>query len=224
MISNDPGFESKAADVIGLYLSPPAHAAVFCVDEKTDIQALDRKDRMLPLSPGRAQSHSFEYKRNGKQDFYCPLKSNRKVDDCGGARPYYAVNDLQWSGQDAKQGKLIKFHGFPGAIKVKLFRVAVTTTRTEWIVTNDIDQASTGDTREICAIRWKIEQYHRAVKKTLGIEKCQCRSAIAQGNHISCVILAWNHLTQFAMAPISNIYSVKRRMLSAYMKQELRLV
>jgi DNA-binding transcriptional MocR family regulator len=54
MVSNDPDFESKAADVIGLYLNPPARAAVFCVDEKTATQALDRKDRMLPLSPGRA--------------------------------------------------------------------------------------------------------------------------------------------------------------------------
>ncbi|MBK7264338.1 MAG: IS630 family transposase [Rubrivivax sp.] len=44
MVSNDPDFETKAADVIGLYLDPPAHAAVFCVDEKTAIQALDRKD------------------------------------------------------------------------------------------------------------------------------------------------------------------------------------
>lgn len=52
MISNDPDFEAKAADVIGLDLNPPAHAAKFCVDEKTAIQALDRKDRMLPLSPG----------------------------------------------------------------------------------------------------------------------------------------------------------------------------
>ena len=51
--------------MIGLYLNPPAHAAVFCVDEKTAIQALDRKDRMLPLSAGRAESHGFEYKRNG---------------------------------------------------------------------------------------------------------------------------------------------------------------
>lgn len=47
MISNDPDFEVKAADVIGLYLNPPAHAAVFCVDEKTAIQALDRKDRIM---------------------------------------------------------------------------------------------------------------------------------------------------------------------------------
>lgn len=44
MVSTDPDFETKAADVIGLYLNPPAHAAVFCVDEKTAIQALDRND------------------------------------------------------------------------------------------------------------------------------------------------------------------------------------
>jgi len=51
--SNDPEFESKAADIIGLYLDPPQHAAVFSVDEKTAIQALDRLDPVLPLSPGR---------------------------------------------------------------------------------------------------------------------------------------------------------------------------
>jgi transposase len=75
MISNDPDFEAKAADVIGLYLNPPAHAAVFCVDEKTAIQALDRKDRMLPLSPGRAQSHGFEYKRNGTLSLFAALNT-----------------------------------------------------------------------------------------------------------------------------------------------------
>jgi transposase len=75
MISNDPDFETKAADVIALYLNPPAHAAVFCVDEKTAIQALDRKDRLLPLSPGRAESHGFEYKRNGTLSLFAALNT-----------------------------------------------------------------------------------------------------------------------------------------------------
>ena len=52
MASDDPDFERKAADIIGLYLSPPQHAAVFCVDEKSAIQALDRLDPVLPMSPG----------------------------------------------------------------------------------------------------------------------------------------------------------------------------
>lgn len=75
MMSNDPDFETKAADVIGLYLNPPEHAAVFSVDEKTAIQALDRKDRMLPLSPGRAESHGFEYKRNGTLSLFAALNT-----------------------------------------------------------------------------------------------------------------------------------------------------
>src|SRR5437773_8837003 len=70
MASNDPDFEQKAADIIGLYLNPPAHAAVFCVDEKTAMQALDRKDPVLPLSPGRAERHGFEYFRHGTLSLY----------------------------------------------------------------------------------------------------------------------------------------------------------
>ncbi len=77
--SNDPNFEAKAADVIGLYLNPPQHAAVFCVDEKTAIQALDRKDPVLPLSPGRAERHGFEYYRHGTLSLYAAF--NTKTGD-----------------------------------------------------------------------------------------------------------------------------------------------
>jgi transposase len=75
MASNDPDFERKAADIIGLYLNPPAHAAVFCVDEKTAIQALDRKDPVLPLSPGRAERHGFEYYRHGTLSLYAAFNT-----------------------------------------------------------------------------------------------------------------------------------------------------
>src|SRR5713226_2195937 len=75
MASNDPDFEKKAADVIGLYLNPPQHAAVFCVDEKTAIQALDRKDPVLPLSPGRAERHGFEYFRHGTLSLYAAFNT-----------------------------------------------------------------------------------------------------------------------------------------------------
>src|SRR5215831_3338064 len=75
MASNDPDFEGKAADIIGLYVNPPAHAAVFCVDEKTAIQALDRKDPVLPLSPGRAERHGFEYYRHGTLSLYAAFNT-----------------------------------------------------------------------------------------------------------------------------------------------------
>jgi transposase len=74
LTSNDPDFERKAADVIGLYLQPPANAVVFSVDEKSHIQALDRLDPVLPLSPGRAERHGFEYRRNGTLSLYAALE------------------------------------------------------------------------------------------------------------------------------------------------------
>src|SRR5450631_4847956 len=75
MASNDPEFETKAADIIGLYLHSPQHAAVFCVDEKTAIQVLDRKDPVLPLSPGRAERHGFEYYRHGTLSLYAAFNT-----------------------------------------------------------------------------------------------------------------------------------------------------
>src|SRR6476620_8419878 len=75
MRSTDPDFETKAADVIGLYLDPPQHAVVFCIDEKTAIQALDRLDPVLPLSPGRAERHGFEYYRHGTLSLYAALNT-----------------------------------------------------------------------------------------------------------------------------------------------------
>jgi len=75
MASDDPDFETKAADVIGLYLNPPAHTAVFCVDEKTAIQALDRLDPVLLLSPGRLERHGFEYYRHGTLSLYAAFNT-----------------------------------------------------------------------------------------------------------------------------------------------------
>ena len=75
MASDDPDFEVKAADIIGLYLNPPQHAAVFCVDEKTAIQALDRLDPVLPLSPGRVERHGFEYFRHGTLSLYAAFNT-----------------------------------------------------------------------------------------------------------------------------------------------------
>jgi hypothetical protein len=94
--------------------------------------------------------------------------------------------------------------------------------RTEWIATNDFSQDSPLAVRDMCAVRWKVEQCHREVKQTLGIEKCQCRSGCAQRNHIACVALTWNCLTKMARNMKSNIYALKNGMLSRYMKEELK--
>lgn len=72
-LSNDPRFEEKLVDIVGLYLNPPERAVVLCFDEKTQTQALDRTQPSLPLKPGRAGTMTHDYKRNGTTDLFAAL-------------------------------------------------------------------------------------------------------------------------------------------------------
>ena len=83
-ISNDPAFLSKLEDVVGLYLSPPENAVVFCVDEKSSIQALDRTQPGLPMKKGRAGTMTHDYKRNGTSTLFAALNvfSGEVIAEC----------------------------------------------------------------------------------------------------------------------------------------------
>jgi transposase/transposase-like protein len=72
-LSNDPRFEAKLVDVVGLYLNPPENAIVLCMDEKSQIQALDRRQPSLPIKPGRAGTMTHDYKRNGTTTLFAAL-------------------------------------------------------------------------------------------------------------------------------------------------------
>ena len=73
-LSNDPRFEEKLVDVVGLYLDPPEHALVLCADEKTSIQALDRTQRGLPMHRGRCGTMTHDYKRNGTTTLFAAIE------------------------------------------------------------------------------------------------------------------------------------------------------
>ena len=72
-LSNDPQFSEKVQDIVGLYLDPPDKALVLCVDEKSQIQALDRTQPGLPLKPGRAGTMTHDYKRHGTTTLFAAL-------------------------------------------------------------------------------------------------------------------------------------------------------
>ena len=72
-LSNDPQFEEKLIDVVGLYLAPPDKAVVLCMDEKSQIQALDRTQPSLPMTRGRAGTMTHDYKRNGTTTLFAAL-------------------------------------------------------------------------------------------------------------------------------------------------------
>ena len=74
-LSNDPLLIEKIRDIVGLYLNPPAHAAVFCVDEKPQIQALDRTQPLLPMLPGQVERRTHDYKRHGTTTLFAALNA-----------------------------------------------------------------------------------------------------------------------------------------------------
>lgn len=158
----------------------------------------------------------------GGKLFYCPLKSNRLVDDSGGEQSYQRIEDLSWSEAELAHGKLVKVKGFPGDFKVKLFRVEVSTHRTEWVVTNDLSLCSTQGAQEVSALRWKIEEFHREAKQLTGLEDCQCRKGRIQRNHIACSLLVWIRLKSLAYQTQQTVYQIKHGLLHDYLVQQLK--
>src|SRR5947208_495239 len=80
-LSKDPLFIDKVRDIVGLYMNPPEHALVFCVDEKSQIQALDRTQPLLPMQPGQLERGTHDYKRNGTTSLFAALElgTNRVI-------------------------------------------------------------------------------------------------------------------------------------------------
>jgi Transposase DDE domain len=175
--------------------------------------------------------------------FYCPLKHNRLVDESKGQQPYQAVETLVWSEGEDRQGKVVKVKGFAKTFYLKLFRVIVSTDKTDFfqvlksastslqiltrilvpeIVTNDLTQDDTEATQQESSHRWKIEQFHREAKQLTGLEHCQCRLNRSQRNHICASLLVWSCLSDLAHQTQQTLYSLKHGLLADYLKQQLR--
>ena len=154
--------------------------------------------------------------------YYCQLKDNRKVDDSGGSKPYQRVDCLDWTEAEQQQGKVIKIKGFLAEYKVKVFRVVLSTQRTDYVVSNEMAQDNVEVVQDVCGFRWKVEQLHRETKQLTRIEGCQCRNARIVRNHIGCAILVWVRLKQVAVETQRTIYHVKHDLLDDYLRQQLK--
>ena len=154
--------------------------------------------------------------------FYCPIKRNRQVDESGGTEPYRAVETLEWAAAEEQTGKTVKLKGFAGATRLKLFRVVVSTNRTEYLVTNDLTQSDTGAAQKESGQRWKIEQFHREAKQTTGLERCQCRLNRSQRNHIAAAMLVWLSVKELGDKTKKTVYQLKQGLLSDYLIQQMR--
>jgi hypothetical protein len=178
--------------------------------------------RVVLMDAWYATKDLMLYIESLKGIYYCPLKDNRQVDDSQGAQAYRRVDAPAWSAAELERGKRIKIKGFPKEHKVQCFRVAVSTNHTDYVVTNDLAQDSTQATQQACGFRWKIEQLHREGKQLTGLERCQCRKARIQRNHIGCALLVWVRFKELAARTGRTMYQLKHGLLDDYLIQQLK--
>lgn len=151
--------------------------------------------------------------------YSCPLKDNRLVDETDGVHPYQRVDFLTWNEYDQQHGKVVKLKDFPKGHCVKRFRLVLSTQRTDFVVTNDLAQADSQATQQVCGLRWKLEQFHREAKQLSGLEGCQCRLARIVRNHIACAMLVWVRLKPLATQAQQTVYQLKHGLLDNYVRQ-----
>jgi hypothetical protein len=170
-----------------------------------------------------ARAELLFIERLGKR-YYCPLKANRQVSVSRADGTYCRVDQVLWSRDELRSGRLVHLKDFPAGHQVKLFRLEPVTGHTDYtyIVTNDIAQASTAATQEVWGYRPKVEAFHRETKQVTGIEGCQCRRERSVRNHIACAMLVWVRLKQVAHQTGQTIYQVKHGLLDDYLCRQLK--
>lgn len=154
--------------------------------------------------------------------FYCPVRKNRMLRPIDSEDKHEKITDLPWSDEQLAVGQLVQLKGMPKQIPLKMFSVSVSKNRTDYVVTNDVSQTCSDDTKQICAIRWYVEQFHRELKQLTGVEKCQCRNQRIQRNHIACAVMVWVFLKRVAQNLQTNVYQIKKSLMFDYLKNELR--
>ncbi|HRK72755.1 MAG TPA: transposase [Rhodothermales bacterium] len=110
--------------------------------------------------------------------YYCPVKENRLVSyldaETGKPTPYQQVSTLTWSEEELTMGRKVHLRGMTKGHTVTVFRLVVSTNRTDYVITNDGSTPNIEETKQVCGLRWKIEQFHRELKQLSGLASCQC--------------------------------------------------
>jgi len=152
--------------------------------------------------------------------FVTTLKHNRLV-SLSKETGYVHLQDIEWSAARLKHGVSVKLKEVP--FRVQLFKVVATNGDIEWVITNHPEGSfTTSDIQDENAVRWQIEQLHRELKQLTGSEKCECRKARSQRNHLACCYLAWLSLKVKATQCGKTLYAAQHDLLSDYLRAELR--
>lgn len=154
-----------------------------------------------------------------KLTFYTTLKSSRLV-SLSKEDGYIHLDEIVWTPERIKTGVAIKLKKVP--FKVKLFKLVATNGDIDWLITNGIDEQMTVQAvKKANDVRWQIEQFHREIKQLTGSEKCQCRKAQSQRNHLACCYHAWISLKVKAKELKTTLYEIRNNLFYNYLKAEL---
>ena len=134
---------------------------------------------------------------------------------------YIHLQEIEWTQERLMTGVSVKVKKLP--FLVRLFKIVATDGDIDWVITNDPSpDLITSIVRGLNDVRWDVECFHREVKQLTGIEKCQCRSAWSQRNHIACCYQAWLALKVHATKLKKTLYRVHNDLISEYLMNELR--
>jgi hypothetical protein len=160
--------------------------------------------------------------------FVTTLKSNRLV-SLSKDEGYIHLQELAWTEERLQQGVLVKLKEVP--FLVRLFKLVAPHGDIDWVITNGLYQTNDDDTqRPLTAVevqdenarRWQIEQLHRELKQLTGSQKCQCRKARSQRNHLACCYFAWLTLKVRAAQVGTSLYQVRANLFSDFLRSQLR--
>jgi hypothetical protein len=152
--------------------------------------------------------------------FFTTLKENRLV-SLSKEEGYIHLDQIDWTPEQLENGLLVKLKEVP--FKVRLFKLVATNGDIDWVITNCPDETLTAHVaQDATDVRWQVEELHRGLKQLTGSEKCQCRKARSQRNHLACCYHAWLSLAVKAKQLNKTLYQVKTDLLRNYLRAELR--
>ena len=152
--------------------------------------------------------------------FFTTLKENRLVSLTKEAG-YIHLDQIEWTSERLQNGILVKLKEVP--FKVRLFKLVATNGDIDWAITNGSDETLTAQVAQNANdVRWQVEELHRGIKQLTGSEKCQCRKARSQRNHLACCYHAWLSLKVIATELNKTLYEAKTDLLRDYLRAELR--
>ena len=165
-------------------------------------------------------AENVKYIHRAGRFFVTTLKSNRLV-SVDKEQGYIHLDQLKWTPKQLLHGQSIKLKQVP--FFVRLFKLVAPDGDIEWVITNcdELDFTIDGVKKQQKR-RWSIEPFHRELKQLTGSERCQCRKAQSQRNHLACCYHAWLTLKVKAQELQTTLYQVRLQLFQAYLRSELR--